>query len=98
MTFYLDVKRMIVTGSIDEMQLFVHVLVKFNMTFSENLALLLVYFISQLDKRRMNSVQWLLLNMNTWYMYMYVVLKCLNIFYEIEEMSLKLEKLFNNEI
>ncbi len=42
MTFYLDVKRMIVTGSIDEMQLFV--LVKINMTFSEKLALLLVHF------------------------------------------------------
>ncbi len=42
MTFYLDVKCMIVTGSIDEVQLFV--LIKFNMAFSEKLALLLVHF------------------------------------------------------
>ena len=58
----MDVKSMIVTGSIDEVPLFVNS-VKFNMTISVKQTLYFWYScVSQLDKERMNPVQWLLIN------------------------------------
>ncbi len=56
---------MIVTCSIDEVSLYVSVklFLKFSMTISVKLILLLVHFlISQLDKERTSPVQWLLIN------------------------------------